>query len=427
MLLQLHRKVAITTIDQFDFDKLIEGLSENGFEGAIGGVRGKIADLFAVPLGAVTGGGGRVLGELFFTGDDKLIYLKCKRTPGGKAAKKGDDPFADPGQTFEPEVEIEAGHIAPVGTDVAELESFCQGVSMIVEVQLDGQSFEWEDPGTSGEALVGLGEAVARPGKSDLELAGILREPKLQPFLVALQQNKGEVILDEWIKGRDDADEIEYFIDKLFEADFLTEEVIVYSLVTGQALIRAKNRAGLETIKAAGIRDVNGGELDLENVRRMLIMPADKAENATASWVGRVILLDLLAKLGIEADRIVDMEATDNCRAVAALFDGQPYVFMLADDAVQPRDFADLAANIKKLGEPIVVVVSDKDCDTDAARAAGASDCVCLTGVDEFNTKLLDRLSESRQEAIEAAMAEVNSMYSFQFTQLAMRRFRDEG
>ncbi|MDP8225241.1 MAG: hypothetical protein P9L99_17910 [Candidatus Lernaella stagnicola] len=420
MLLQLYRRATSIVIENFEFYKITEDLAKDGFAGALAALREKAAAAFGVPLSAVAPQKGSLTGDLFFLDDDKLLYLKCRRQPG---QKKTDDPFDDPG-ALDPEVNFEAGMIAPVGSDSDELERLCSSISTILEVEFNAEEVAWTEPGIGAEGLGEIGQPAVIED-THLELAAILREAKIAPFLDALKTDKGEIILDEWLADRDDADEVEYFIDKLFEADFFDEDVIVYSMLTGKPLIRAKDRAGLEALKSAGVRDVNGDELDLENVRRMLILPKEKREFIRKSWVSRVILVDLLRKMGVPRHNIIDIEGPAGTAVIAATFDGTPLVFVLADDEVKPEDFADLADDLGKLGEPTVVVVTGKKVDTDAARAAGAEECLVLAGVDEFNTTLLEQLAASRKGAVAEIIADYDNMFAINFSEMAMRRFQD--
>jgi hypothetical protein len=422
MLLQLHRKTTSAAIDEFDFKKILDDLKNDGFPGALSSLQEKAGVLFGVPRDLVSPQKIRLMGDLFFVEPDKLLYLKCRRK-GGETTSA--DPFSDPG-AFDPEVSIECGIIAPVGSAIDELETFVTDVSTILEVEFNIDTIVWTEPGAGTESLGDLGDAVVPPSQADRDLAAVLREPKLTQFLAALQTQKGELILDDWLAERDDADEVEYFIDKLTEADFFVEEVVVYSTETGKPIIRAKDRAGLETLKAAGVRDVNGEDLDLENVRRMLILPKDKRPTIQKSWVGRVALLDMLAKMGVAGDHIVEVDALDDDVVLAAVLDGAAYMFVLANDGVEPQTFADIAGTIKKLGKPTVVAVTDKDVDCDAAKAAGAAECLVLGGVDEFSTKLLDQLATDRRAAIAEIVAEFDKMHLFNFSAMAMTRFTDD-
>jgi hypothetical protein len=423
MLLQLVLKRSSTSAADFHFLQLMDRLAKEGFTGVFHTLRENAAGLFGAPIEKVSPAFDQAGGDLFLAGDAKLLFLKCRWEP---RHEESGDPFADPGRAAAlTEMALEVGQIAPVGAaDAADLDRLCQALSTILEIECNCAELKWSEPGAPKGSMAEIGgKAVERPTPADLELSAILREKALQPFLAAIQEKKSELLLDQWLAERTDAEEIEYFIDKLFEADFFDEEIVVYSQHTGQPVIRAKDRAGLEALKSAGIRDVNGDELDIENVRRLLILPKDKRPYLVKSWAARVALLDLLLKLGLPAEDIRELDSIAGLQLLAALYDGKPYLFALGKNSVEPKDFAALAATLKKLGGPTVVAVAPKDTDVDAALAAGAAACVTVAGVDEFNTTLLDYLAGQRKNLIAQAMAEFDGMLKFNVASMALDRF----
>ncbi|NLH49247.1 MAG: hypothetical protein GX444_11670 [Myxococcales bacterium] len=423
MLLQMVRKTASATIKNFDFIHLMEGLSKDGFVGMLNSVREKAASLFGVPSSRVTTAPDNVTGDIFFPDDKRLLYLKVflKRVVG-----ESGDPFADPGAvSYVPQIAFEVGAIAPIGMSAGtELDKLCETISLLMEVEYEAEAFTWNKPTGTDLDLDSLdGQHPVAPNAYELEMASVLREKKLEPFLKALQDKKGEIIVDQWLEERDDAEEIEYFIDKLLEADLFTEEIVVYSQHTGQPVLRAKDRAGLEALKAAGVRDVNGDELDMQNVRRLFILPKDKRVYLGKSWIGRVFALDLLLKMGIDIGDVYEFEAVNNITNFLAIFDGKPILFLLGGNAIEPKDFAGFAPLMKKLGGPLVVAVARKDIDIDAARAAGASSCLTLGSVEEFNSKLLEFLTENRKAVIAATMADFNNSFRLNVAEMSLSRF----
>jgi hypothetical protein len=422
MLLQLLQKTASAPLKQFKFPRLIDGLTKDGYAGVLQGLREGAAKSFGVTVEQASPPPGRTAGELFFPAENKVLYLKVRW--GGE--QPDSDPFADPGKSRAvPIVSFEAGLIAPIGAvDPQELTSFCEAASAIVEVECNVESLPWNPLGAAGGSLAEVGgKAVAPPAAPELELCAILRERKLEPFLAALQEKKGELILDQWLAGRDDVEEIEYFIDKLFEVDFFDEEIVVYSRQTNQPVLRAKDRAGLEALKNAGVRDVNGDELDVENVKRLLMLPKDKRPYLAKGWAARVGLIDLLFKLGLDKDQVREFDPVAGWSILAALYDGRPFMFVFGKNNIEPKDFAALAPTIRKLGSPTVVAAAKRELDADAAKAAGAAACLGLAGAEEFNTVLLDYLAKQRRESIAHAMADFDGLLRFAVVEMSLARF----
>jgi hypothetical protein len=424
MLLQLMSKTTSASVKDFEFDKLLDRLTSEGFVGVLFSLREQAAKLLGAPFAAVTPrAADSSAGDLSFTADNRLHFIKCRWEA---VADPAADPFADPGRLgLASKLTLEVGEIAPVGAaDADGLARLCSDVATILEVEWNTPPLTWEDAVAPAEPLADLGgKAVEPPTPADLELAAILREKKLEPFLAAMLEKRHELILDQWLADRPDAQEVEYFIDKLFEADFFEEEIVVYSRQTNQPVIRAKDRAGLEALKAAGVRDVNGEDLDTENVRRLLILPKDKRAYLTKGWAARATLLDLLVKLGVRRDEVREFDPVGGLQLLAAMYDGKPLLFVFGKKELDPKDFVSLSSTLKKLGGPTVVAVAKKDTDADAAVAAGASECLALGGIEEYNTTLLDYLAGKRNQRIAAALAEFDDMLHINVSSMALGRF----
>jgi len=425
MLLQLYRKTASSTFENFDFNALMEDMAKDGYTGTLSDLRAKIAELFKVPIEKAVAQGGQLLGDLFFQ-DDKLFYLKCRllREEGGEPNA---DVFDDPGGSFSVvKVDMEAGLIASMGeADAGDLDTFCDGIATILEVKFDAADIKWQMVTDQEEERPSLkGNAATTPSESDIELAGILRDGKLEPLFAALQDNKGELIIDKWLEERDDAEEIEYFIDKLFEADFFDEEIVVYS--KGQPVFRANDRSSLEALKAAGIRDVNGDPLDTDDVRRLIKMAADKEDHLSLSWQANIFLIDLLFKVGLTNKDILALDNLNGTAMMLAYYGGEPILFLMCDDGLEAEAFAELKDLFEQIGKPHVVAICRGDVDPDAAEAAGAASCTVINEMTEFNAKLLELFSANREKKIEIALGDFNHMISVNVVGMTMARFADE-
>ncbi len=427
MLLQLHVKTASATIASFDFDALLADMSQNGYAGTLAGLRDKIAELFRVPPEKALATSRELRGDIFFPGEGKLLYLKCQaKQEEGSESTEG-DVFADPGQSATlTKVKFEAGLIASLGeADLADLDSFCESLSTILVVSFSSPEIKWQDAEKKKVKRPNVdGKNAVTPAESEIELAGMLRDGKLDPLFAAMKAKKGQIVLDEFLEGRKDAEEIEYFIDKLFESDFFEEELIVYN-ADNQPVFRAKDRASLEALKKAGIRDLTGNELDITRVRRLIIMSAEKEGLLSLSWQARIFLIDMLFKVGLSNKDILNLPSVDDIDLMVAFLDNEPIVFVFRNEGVEAEEFAKLANLLASLGQPHVVAITRGPVDVDGAQAAGAASCVVINRIDEFGTKLIELFSAQRAKAIEAAMNDFNKMISLNVVAMSLARLGD--
>lgn len=422
MLLQLNRKAASVVLKQFDASLLLASLAEAGFRGLLYSLQKQAADFFSAPLESAVAYPDRY-GDIYLTADDQLLYLKWS------AGDDDGDPFSDPGrEKAGAATTFEIGMIASLSVaDPQVLDGLCAAVNDALTSLFDSKAPKWKITPAEGHGGALADAAVApKPSNEEMEIASALSEPKLAPFLEALKKKNGEIILDNWLEGRKDGEEIEYFIDKLFEVDLFDEEIVVYSQQTGQPVFRAKDRVGLETLKQAGVRDITGNELDMENVWRYLILPKEKQIYIGKGWAARIHLLALLHKIGLAPASIFDLEPVNGAPVIAAWFDGKPLVFILGDQQVSDEDFAMLSVALQRLDDPTVAVLSAEAIDLDAAKAAGAGTTLHLTNLDEFNTTLLDKLAADRLEAIKAIIQGFDGMLSLKLSEMTMARFKDE-
>ena len=192
-------------------------------------------------------------------------------------------------------------------------------------------------------------------------------------------------------------------------------------------MFRAKDRASLEALQAAGIRDVNGNSLDTANVRRMIMLAKEKQEQLSLVWQARIFLIDMLFKVGLANKDILVLDKQDDIEIMLAWYDNEPILFLLSNNSIEAEAFADITSLLKDLKKPAVVAVSKGSVDIDGAQAAGAGSCIAINGIDEFNTKLLDLFSSQRMNAIEAAMTDFNQMISLNVVGMSMARLKAEG
>jgi len=423
MLLQLNVKTASSVIGSFNFDGLRDDLAKNGYAGTLADLRKKVAEIFRVPPEKALASARELRGDIFFLGDSKLLYLKCQ-VKNEENESGADDVFADPGQTFaQTRVTLEAGLIAGMGeADLADLDAFCDSVTTILEVSFSSPEIKWLEPEKKKVKRPAVdGKNAATPAESEIELAGMLRDGKLDPLFAAIREKNGQLVIDEWLKDRKDAEEVEYFIDKLFEADFFEEELIVYN-ADNQPVFRAKDRASLEALKKAGIRDLTGAELDISRVRRLILMPPEKEKLLSLSWQARIFLIDLLFKVGLTNKDILNLPGVGELELMLAYLDNEPILFAFSSEAIEAEAFAKLTGLLGTLDRPHVVAVTQAAVDADGAQAAGAASCVTIRNLNEFNTKLLDLFSARRAKAIEAAMADFNKMISLNVAAMSLGR-----
>jgi len=422
MLLQLNRKAASVVLKQFDASLFSASLAESGYRGLFYSLQKQAAEFFNAPVESAAHYAER-FGDIFLTAEDQLLYVKWS------SGDDDGDPFSDPGrEKTGNQTAFEVGMIATLNlADPQVIDGLCAAVSDALTSLFDCKMPKWKITPVEGHGGALAKAAVApKPSNEEMEIAAALSEPKLAPFLEELKKKKGEMILDTWLEGRKDGEEIEYFIDKLFEVDLFDEEIVVYSPQTGQPVFRAKDRVGLETLRQAGVRDITGNELDMENVWRYLILPKEKHAFINKGWSARIHLLTLLHKIGLPPANIFDLEPVNGAPVVAAWFDGDPLVFVLGDQQVTDEDFAVLSVALQRMDSPTVVVLSVEPIDLDAAKAAGAGATLHLANLDEFNTTLLEKLTAERLETIKNVLQGFDGLLSLNVSDMTMTRFKEE-
>ncbi len=427
MLLQLYRKRCSTKLSEFSLKDLLDDLANDGYVGTLNEMRKKIAELFKAPMKTALARTSGMCGDLFFAEDGKLYYLKATVKTGEVVLS--DDVFADPGDSAAiSELEMEAGLIATMGeADGSELDAFCESLATILEIKFDASELKWKAVKEGKrEASPVDGKAASTPTESEIELAAVLRDGKLEPLFAALKEKNGELILDQWLEGREDAEEIEYFIDKLFEADLFDEEVIVFSPDTNQPVFRANDRAALEALKNAGIRDVNGHPINVDNVKRLIKLDKTKEDKLSLSWLARIFLIDLLFKAGLSNKDISVVEGAEGIDTMLAHYDGEAVLFAISDGDLDAEAFAKLTDLIKKIGKPQVVAITRGEVDPDGAQAAGAASCLIINSLDELNAKLLQVFSANRMKLIQQAMDDFNHMISLNVVGMSLARLQGE-
>lgn len=423
MLLQLYVKSATLKLEQFDFEAIMEDLAKNGYQGTLADLRGKIAELFHAPINEALAEKGFLFGDLFFLPDRKLIFLKCEAIRE-EGENEGEDVFDDPGKhSAITKLKVYAGLVVPIGeSDGGELTAFCDSISTILEVKFDAPDIKWQDDGKKKTKRPTIeAKSIKTPTESEIELAGILRDGKLEPLYTALEDNNGQLILDQWLEDREDAEEIEYFIDKLFEADLFEEEIVVYNQ-DDQPVFRAKDRASLEALQSAGIRDINGNPMDTSNVRRLILFSKGNKDKLSLAWQARIFLTDLLFKTGLSNEDIMVLGVKNNLDQILIYYDDQPILFLLSDAAIEAEAFAECAALCGKLGNPHIVAITKENVDVDAAQAAGASGCTAIGSLDEINSKLVELFSDNRLHLIANTMADFNKMISLNVVSMTLAR-----
>lgn len=425
MLLQLFRKRTTTKLNEFSLNDLLDDLSNDGYVGTVNEMRKQIAELFKVPMKTALAHSGGMCGDLFFAEDGKLYYLKATVNQG--EVSNSDDVFDDPGDAATvTDLDMEVGLIAMMGeVDGGELDAFCESLSMIMEIKFDAAELKWKTVKEGKREQAPLeGKAATTPIESEIELAAVLRNGKLEPLFAALKEKNGELILDQWLENRDDAEEIEYFIDKLFEADLFDEEVVVFSADTNMPVFRANDRASIETLKEAGIRDINGNPINVDNVQRLIKLDKEKEDRLSLTWLARIFLIDLLFKAGLSNKDIIVVEGAEGIETMLAYYDGEAVLFAISDGDLDAEAFAKLTDLIKRIDKPQIVAITSGEVDADGAQAAGAANCLAINSLDELNAKLLEVFSTNRMKLIHQAMDDFNHMISLNVVGMSLARLQ---
>jgi len=427
MLLNYIRKMAKAPAN-LDFEALVDQAAEAGFNPIIRAFKRELAN----NLGLDMGGQHRNLffpqlpgnvksAEIFFPAPNIVLFMQyikpSEKSQSGKGG--GNDVFKDPGRE-----EIEStgksespklivGEISPMDKDDSS-----QLDNLIANILPNAN---WKTL-SNINALKGFpGKSATTPSEKEIEFAGIFRDKKLDKLFDILRKGAEAVNLDEYLSSSQNPEGDEYFLDRMLEGDFFREEVMVYCRKTNQAIIRAKDRASLNALANAGIKCQCGGPLEKEDVKRLLIIPDAKKTMLKASWNSKIFLVNMLLKIGLTNSEVLVGDEISGGQVVCAILDDIPLLFFLADEEF---DAADVAATLPIISNAVVYVVGPegKSAKELEETLAGHGKVILLSGVDSYNTDLLNNLEKLRESSIEKTLADFNTAFALDLGKLALAK-----
>ena len=440
MIQNIIRKSLALTVTKFDWSALLRQISQEGQVGVIFGIKNEILERFGIKPERIHSSvlyptKGSFFGDIFFPDAHTTLYLKVSgHRTSEETMMTEENVWADPGQSgpgHQLKLIVEAGEIAPIEAgDGQALGALMQAVNKHLQAQgIKEKSLEWSDLGGGPNATPPFhGSAAVPPDQRSLELAAIFRDGKLGSFLEHFGGDAPSFVLDEYLESVPNREETEYYIDKLFEADFITEEVAVYCRKTGAPTIRAKDRAALDALAGAGISCSCGEPLQNEKIRRLIILPEKNRPFASSTWLARTFLINMLMKLGYRSANIFVSEIEGGLDLAYVPSDGKGLLFALAPGEFSEQSAKELWATIgKKTDNLKLVIYGAKGIDALALEKletrVGADNVMTLAGLDEFNTKLLEGLSKERLASILATFTDFQNQLNIDIAALALKRF----
>lgn len=435
-MLAFSRKTASVSVSEFNSVEFLDDLGRGGLEPVIHNFKKGILDKLGLApdpsldkfLGKPTGSN-LLVGEVFFPEPGVCCYLKvtCNTQTEGLSdisEPDEDDPFADPGaisNKLANGLTVELGEFSPMGGQEGEhLEKLCAAIEGYVDTD-----FDWKNVRAPGQKV--RGTSIVTPSERDIELAGILRDPRLTDLLSILKQ-KDSIVVDEFLENSEQAEELEYFIDKLFEAEFLAEEIVVYDDDTNLPIIRAKDRASLKQLALAGIKSPTGKPIEDLNAKRIAVLNKENAYKVNPSWVAQIFLANILFKVGQTNKDIQVLESVPQGSLVFSNFDGNAVLFYVADE-VPNEELTDSCFNaLNQLKEAHIVVFSEAeigqefmDAMTDHQSVTGVS---FLPSLDTMNADMAQVLEQLRNSVASKVLEEINPMTGVDIAGLVMARLK---
>lgn len=431
-MLAFTRKKASPVLESFDSAELLKDLSQEGFFPFLQTFKTELLDRLNLPydpgylkLLSNPNLSNTLLGEIFFPAEGVCCFVQITGNSGtGKKVKKTDpdDPFQDPGDELKhtegSEISITVGELAPLGGSEGDN---LQKLIGILGSSL-GVDLKWESVKIASTANLS-GHMVQTPSERDIELAALLQDTRLEDLFLGFEQNDA-IAVEDFLKERNDKEELEYFIDKLLETEFLSEEIVVFCTKTGAPTIRAQDRSALDQLTKAGIKCMCGKALDAENVKRSVVLSDSSREKMKPSWVGEIFLANVLLKVGLSNSDIQRIDFEGNGTLYHSNFDGFPIFFFLANESADQIFVAALEDLVKEFSGVYLVVLSKDKIPTDTAKALvknpSIKKVISIHEVDEINAKLADLLRDLRLLVASSALAELNSITGFDIGRLAV-------
>lgn len=440
MMLAFNRKKASVTLKDFVPSEFLDNMARSGYEPVIHTFKKGLLDRIDIAPGPEVDhllwenlSAKMLLGEVFFPEKGVCCYLKVTRQNGeSDSIKTATDPsedeiFSDPGSGKNPqsnELIFEAGEFVPMGDGEG---THLDALTAMVE-RSGNCTLSWMDVAPDAMKKI-KGKSIETPSEKDIELSSILCDVRLES-LMGLLKTKGSIVIEEYLNGVSDAEETEYFIDKLFELDFLTEEVVVYDDETQMPIIRAKDRAALTQLSEAGIKSPSGKPIEDLVVKRMAALNADNKYKMNPSWIAGLFLINTLFKLGLSNKDIQVLKADETGDLLFCLFDGVPALFYLTDEI--PNESLTVACEdaLDQMDEVEVILVSEQEVPDDFIESINVYKAVqnitTISDLNSMTSELAKIFNGIRRKVVQRTLSDINPVTSVNIAGLVMARLGNE-
>ncbi len=439
MVKNVARKSCKLTLVDFDWFTLVQELALEGYSGILYELKCELAEKFGTSIDQLNASIlypeiNRVMGDMFFPDPDTTLFIKVSELSKTEKATTNekdvfDDPGKDDGSTIG-DYNVEVGEISPLGAEEGEWMASLVGAldTYFISHGAEDSDVRWLDEDLSaGSKPPFQGDPVDTPDKRTSELAQIFRDGKLEKFFKQFDGDQDSVVWADYLQSADNREESEYYIDKLFEHEFLTEQVVVYCKKTNMPTIRAKDRAALDALSSAGIVCSCGAPLKTEEIKRLVLLPAENRPLVKNTWSARTFLISILTKMGYPQESIIRTMIDDDLELIYLPAEANSLIFALSgmkfteEMALKVWDIVEEAPN------PKIVLYGAGGVEDDAVAALGTragpnSLVASLENLDEFSAKLLDALNKERIDRIRHIFNDFQGAMSVDVSSLAVKR-----
>ncbi len=437
MVKNVSKKTCQLTLVDFNWLTLAQELALEGYSGVLYELKCELAEKFGASVEDLDAptmfpGIDHVAGDIYFPDADTTLYVKVIEMSASEKTSQEEGVFDDPGKTDSPalgDYKIEVGEISQIGADEGEWMNSLVGAvdTYLLSHGAEKADIKWiVDDGSGGAQAPFEGETVSLPDKRATELAHIVRDGKLDDFFQQFEEEKDSLVLSEFLTNVTNRDEIEYYIDKLFEHELIQEQVVVYCKKTNMPTIRAKDRAALDALSSSGILCSCGAPLKSEEIKRLVLMPAQNRAMTTKEWAAQTFLISMLTKMGYPLESI-SIKSVDDQDLVYLPAEGNSLIFALSpkeyteDMALKAWDF------IEEVSNPKIILYGDGGVQEGAVEALGTragqgAVVLSMDKLDDFSNKLLDALNHERIERIRQVFNDFQKVLPVNVGNLAVKR-----
>ena len=439
MVKNVAKKSCALTLVDFNWFNLAQELALEGYSGILYELKCELAEKFGASIDQLSASvlypeTSGISGDMFFPDPDTTLYVKINElSKTEKTASEENGVFDDPGKADGSTIgdyEIEIGEISPIGAEEGEWMASLIGAldSYFMSHGAEEADIKWEfSDASAGAEAPFAGESVELPGKRDNELAQIFRDGKLDNFFREFDKEKDSMVLTDFLKNTENREETEYYIDKLFEHDFIQEQVVVYCKKTDMPTIRAKDRAALDALSSAGIVCSCGAPLKSEEIKRLVIMPAESRPLISKTWAAKTFLVNLLTKMGYPEDAIAKSAIDGDVELIYLPAEGNSLLFALAPEEFNEDTALKVWDLIEEAPNPKIILYGQGGVSEDAVaalntRAGQNAILLSLTSLEDFSNKLLEALNTERIERIRQVFNDFRNILPVDVSSLAVKR-----